>query len=192
MTRLPVRARPLKRARLARDLGRTGLLLAAVFTAVTWAALAFTFAPARALLDRADTQLTALDARLADAQTALAPFDVLARPETLEAVQGLGDLARRAQAAPLLDLVIPPDTLEGAVTLTREWETALNARPPLPALQAARADVQGWQARVQTLRVRLTGIALLTGALLTLLCAWFAAGQWALWRWAEDQLNPSS
>lgn len=144
MTRLPVRARPLKRARLARDLGRTGLLLAAVFTAVTWAALAFTFAPARALLDRADIQLTALDARLADAQTALAPFDVLARPETLEAVQGLGDLARRARAAPLLDLVIPPDTLEGAVTLTREWETALSARPPLPALQAARADVQGW------------------------------------------------
>ncbi|MCD0167642.1 hypothetical protein IHN58_18530 [Deinococcus sp. 12RED42] len=43
-----------------------------------------------------------------------------------------------------------------------------------------------WQTRVQALQRRLTGLGVGLGTLITLLCAWFAAGQVALIRLTGD------
>ncbi|MCD0171742.1 hypothetical protein, partial [Deinococcus sp. 23YEL01] len=72
------------------------------------------------------------------------------------------------------------------VTLARQWETDLRGRPPLPTLTDARRSVTEWQAHVQALQRRLTGLGVGLGLLVTLLCAWFAAGQAALIRLAAE------
>ena len=174
------------RARLARTFGLTGLWLALVLTVGAWLGLWLTLAPARAALNAADAQLLTLNTQLTEARRTLAPLDPLGRPETLEAVQALAGLARGAQASAVLGAVLPEQTLRDAVTLTGQWETALRMRPPLPALAEAQQTVQDWRGRVQFLRGRLTLTLVAFGLVFTLLGAWFAAGQWALYRLASE------
>lgn len=177
-----------KRLLLAREFGRTGVWLALVLTVCGWLSLAALLAPTRAALAQAQTQLLELDARLADAQATLAPFDLLSRPELLGTVQTLNHLARRAGETPLVSTMFGQDKLRDAVTLTGDWQATLQDRPPLPALGEARAAVQGWQARVAQFHERLTLLALGAGLLFTLLGAWFALGQWALYQQAQAGL----
>lgn len=178
-----------KRLRLAREFGRTGVWLALVLTVSMWMAVAVALTPARTALGSAERQLLELDARLADAQTTLAPFDVLARPETLGAIQTLNDLAERAQALPLVDTMFGQQNLRDAVTLTADWQTTLRNRPPLPALNEARQEVQDWRGRVKGFQERLTFIGLAFCLLFTLLGTWFGAGQWALYQRATERLR---
>lgn len=180
------------RLRAARQLGLTGLWLAAVFTVGAWLGMALTLAPARAALNVAGTQLQALETRLGEAQTALAPFDLLARPQTLEAVQALARLAQDAQNNPLLGYVVPEGVRRDAAALTATWETALRDRPPLPALADAQRAVRGWRGHVAFLQGRLTLTLVAFGVIATLLGAWVAAGQWALYRLADERLCRAS
>lgn len=178
-----------KRYRLARTLGLTGVWLAVALTLIAWLGVFVTLTPARLALQQAEAQLGTLDHQLEGAQAALAPFDLLSRPETLSAVQTLGQLAQGAQRTPLVGLLLDPAALNSAVTLTRDWEVTLKDRPPLPALTDARGTVQGWQARLHTWQRHLTWLGLGFGLLFTLLGAWFAAGQVALYRAAERHLR---
>lgn len=174
------------RCRALRRLGVTGVWLAAVLTVGAWLGVLLALAPARAGLAQADRTLVALDAQLAAAQATLAPFDVLARPGTLDAVHTLSELAGAAQRTPLLGLLFPAGSLADGQALARQWEDTLRARPPLPALGDARQQVDGWRAAVRALHLRLTWLGVGLGALVTLLCAWFAAGQVALIRLAGE------
>ncbi|GGR51644.1 hypothetical protein GCM10008959_11150 [Deinococcus seoulensis] len=171
-----------RRRRALRRLGITGLWLAALLTLGAWLGVFLALAPARAALNGAAQSLGTLDRQLADAQATLAPLDLLGRPETQEAARTLRTLAEAARRTPLLDVFIPPATLDAGVNLAREWETGLRDRPPLPALAEARRSVSEWLARVQALQRRLTWLGVGLGALVTLLCAWFAVGQVALIR----------
>lgn len=165
-----------------------GVWLALVLTVAAWLALALALTPVRAALHGAEQQLAELDSRLADAQTTLAPFDLISRPEALGAVRTLNSLAQQAETTPIVNSLFGKEHLRDAVSLTGQWETALQDRPPLPALTDAREAVQDWKTRVQHFRERLTLLALGAGFLFTLLGAWFAAGQWALCRQAQEQL----
>ena len=86
----------------------------------------------------------------------------------------------------MVGAVLPDQTLRDAVTLTGQWESALQMRPPLPALAEAQQTVQDWRGRVQFLRGRLMLALVAFGSVFTLLGAWFAAGQWALYRLASE------
>lgn len=174
---------------LAREFGRTGVWLALVLTVSAWVSVGLTLAPARAALNGAQHQLSELDSRLQDAQAALAPFDLLSRPETLGAVKTLNDLAKQAESIPLVNHLFGKDNLRDAVALTADWEQNLQDRPPLPALADAREAVQDWRTRVQHFQERLTLLALGACVLFTLLGAWFAAGQWALYQQASQGLR---
>lgn len=178
--------RRVRRRRALRRLGVTGLWLAALLTVGAWLGVFLALAPARAALNGAAQSLGTLDRQLADAQATLAPLDLLGRPETQDAARTLRTLAEAAQRTPLLDVFISPATLDAGVTLARQWETDLRGRPPLPTLTDARRSVTEWQAHVQTLQRRLTGLGVGLGLLVTLLCAWFAAGQAALIRLAAE------
>lgn len=177
-----------RRLVLAREFGRTGVWLALVLTVSGWLSVAALLAPAHAALAQAQTQLLELDARLGHAQSTLAPFDLLSRPELLGTVQTLNNLARRAGETPLVNTMFGQDNLHDAVKLTGDWQAALQDRPPLPALAEARTAVQNWQARLAQFRERLTLLALGVGLLFTLLGAWFALGQWALYQQAQAGL----
>ncbi|CAM3517912.1 hypothetical protein [Deinococcus frigens] len=175
-----------RRPRLARTLGLGGLWLAAALVLAVWVGVFTALIPARAVLERTDRQLLTLETRLADAQATLAPFDPLAGPQTLGAVQALNRLAVGARAAPFLDRAFGPEALNAAVTLTAGWEEALKTRPPLPALAEARAAAADGRASVRRMGRRLTLGAWALCGLVTLLGAWFAAGQWALYRLALE------
>ena len=177
-----------KRLRLAQEFGRVGVWLALVLTVSLWFGTFAVLTPVRAALTTAHGQLLELDARLANVQDTLAPFDALSRPETLAAVNTLNDLAVTAQKTPLIDSMFGKQNLQDAVNLTAQWQETLQDRPPLPALVDARNAVQGWQARVQALQERLTFMGLGFCVLFTLLGAWFAAGQWALYQRATERL----
>lgn len=176
-------------ARLARGLAATGVWLAAVLTVSVWTFTLTAQVPAHAALDRAGTQLAALDARLGEAQRALAPLDPLTRPETFRTVRALNVLAQTARETPLLEQVFGTQTLADAASLTADWERALAARPPVPALTEARAEVAGWLARVGAARHRLTLTVWGVNAVTLILGVWFAAGQVALYRAADRQLR---
>lgn len=176
-------------ARLARGLGLGGLVLAVLFTALLWTLTLGFQGTARATLTQADANLAALDTQLAGAQSALAPLDVLARPEALAAVRALHRLAEDARAAPLLQQLVSPRTLADAATLTGGWERALAERPPLSALAGARAGVQTWRDRVRVMQRRLTLTVWTVNLVTLLLGGWFAAGQVALVRAAERRLG---
>ncbi len=176
-----------RRDRAARRLGLTGLWLAALLTVGAWLGVWVTLAPARATLRDAQATLTRLDGQLADVQASLAPLDVLARPEALEAARTLERLSEAARTVPLLTTLFPDGTLTRSADVARDWRAALEDRGAWPALADARAQVQGWQAQLRALSTRLTLLAVGGAALLTLLCAWFAAGQLALIRLSRPQ-----
>ncbi|MDV6372994.1 hypothetical protein [Deinococcus arenicola] len=178
-----------RRHRLARRVGLGGLWLAAVLVLSAWLGVFITLIPLRAALERTDQQLVTLETRLGAVQATLAPFDPLADPQTLEAVGALRRLAEGARAAPFLDRALGKDALDSAVTLTTGWETALRTRPPLPALAEARESAAAWRQTVQRTATQLTLGAWALCGLFTLLGAWFAAGQWALYRLAGERLS---
>lgn len=180
-----------KRLRLAREFGRVGVWLALVLTVTLWVGTFAVLTPVRATFMGAQEQLTELDARLANVQATLAPFDALSRPETLAAVNTLNDLAETVQRTPVIDSLFGRQNLQDAVNLTAQWQDTLQDRPPLPALADARQGVQDWQVRVKALQERLTFIGVAFCLLFTLLGAWFAAGQWALYQQATERLGDS-
>ncbi|WP_418514473.1 hypothetical protein [Deinococcus sp. RM] len=171
-----------RRDQAARRLGLTGLWLAGLLTLGAWLGVWATLAPARATLRDAQATLTRLDGQLADVQATLAPLDVLARPEALEAARTLEALSEAAGRVPLLTTLFPDGALTRSADAARDWRAALEDRAAWPALADARAQVQGWQAQLRALSARLTLLVVGGAALLTLLCAWFAAGQLALIR----------
>ncbi|NTY00442.1 hypothetical protein [Deinococcus sp. JMULE3] len=171
-----------RRDRAARRLGLSGLWLAGLLTLGAWLGVWATLAPAQAALRDAQVTLTRLDAQLASVQDTLAPLDVLARPETLDAARTLEALSETARSVPLLTTLFPDGALTRSADAARDWRAALEDRAAWPALQDARAQVQAWQAQLRTLTTRLTLLTVGGAALLTLLCAWFAAGQLALIR----------
>ena len=177
-----------KRLRLAQEFGRVGVWLALVLTVTLWFGTFAVLTPMRAALNSAHGQLLELDARLQNVQDTLAPFDALSRPETLVAVNTLNDLALTAQQTPLIDNLFGKQNLQDAVNLTAQWQDMLQDRPPLPALADARKAVQGWQTRVTALQERLTMLGVGFCLLFSLLGAWFAAGQWALYQQARERL----
>ncbi len=176
-----------RRDRAARRLGLTGLWLAGLLTLGAWLGVWVTLAPARATLRDAQATLTRLDGQLADVQASLAPLDVLARPEALEAARTLERLSEAARTVPLLTTLFPDGALTRSADAAHDWRAALEDRGAWPALADARAQVQGWQAQLRALSTRLTLLAVGGAALLTLLCAWFAAGQLALIRLSRPQ-----
>ena len=180
-----------KRLRLAQEFGRVGVWLALVLTVTLWFGTFAVLTPMRAALNSAHGQLLQLDARLQNVQDTLAPFDALSRPETLVAVNTLNDLALTAQQTPLIDNLFGKQNLQDAVNLTAQWQDTLQDRPPLPALADARNAVQAWQGRVKALQERVTLMGLGFCVLFTLLGAWFAAGQWALYQRASERLSSS-
>ncbi|WP_135229763.1 hypothetical protein [Deinococcus fonticola] len=177
-----------KRLHLAQEFGRVGVWLALVLTVSLWFGTFAVLTPVRAALTSAHGQLTELDARLQGVQDALAPFDALSRPETLAAVDTLNGLAQLAQRTPVIDTMFGQQNLQDAVNLTAQWQDTLQDRPPLPALADARKAVQGWQTRITALQERLTMLGVGFCLLFSLLGAWFAAGQWALYQQARERL----
>ena len=105
-----------RRDRAARRLGLTGLWLAALLTVGAWLGVWVTLAPARATLRDAQATLTRLDGQLADVQASLAPLDVLARPEALEAARTLEVLSEAAGRVPLLTTLFPDGALTRGTT----------------------------------------------------------------------------
>lgn len=172
----------LSRPRLLRRLGVTGLWLAALLTLGAWLGVWAVLSPARATLHGAQVSLAQLDARLARTQETLAPLDVLARPEALDAARTLETLSEAARTVPLLTTLFPDGALTRSADAARDWRAALEDRAAWPALDATRAQVQAWQAQLRTLTTRLTLLTVGGAVLLTLMCAWFAAGQLALIR----------
>lgn len=172
----------LSRPRLLRRLGVTGLWLAALLTLGAWLGVWAVLSPARTTLHGAQVSLAQLDARLARTQETLAPLDVLARPEALDAARTLETLSEAARTVPLLTTLFPDGALTRSADAARDWRAALEDRAAWPALDATRAQVQAWQAQLRTLTTRLTLLTVGGAVLLTLMCAWFAAGQLALIR----------
>ncbi|MFC4638110.1 hypothetical protein [Deinococcus hohokamensis] len=172
--------------RAARRLGRTGLWLSAVLVGALWTGLGLTLVPAQVAVQETGQQLRQLDRQLGEVEQVLSPLDSLGRPQTLAAVRALGQLARTAQGTPVVDMLLGQDTLGDAVTLTRRWEQTL-AQPPSGRLTGARALVQRWQRQVETAGKRLIWTALALGLVGTLAVGWFAAGQWALFRYAGQE-----
>lgn len=179
-----VRAR--KRLALARTLGLSGLLLSLLCVVGVWVGGALAFVPVQATLHTTQTQLGHLNTQLVQVETAVAPLDALVRPEAQSAVQTLGELARSAQRTPLLGTVFGAENLQRAADLTAQWETVLAGRLPVAqTLTDTRAQLQIWEQWLTRLEQGLRLGALAVGAVLTLLVAWFAAGQWALYRLAS-------
>ncbi|GGK24049.1 hypothetical protein GCM10008955_17040 [Deinococcus malanensis] len=175
--------------RLARTLGITGLGLSVTVTVATWLGLLMTLAPAQKSLDLALAQLERLESQLATVQRTLAPLEQLGRPQTVAAVRTLADLTQTAQRTPLAGALLGQEMLGNAVALTRAWEEALSQGPGLTGLTEARQTVRHWQEQVRSARRTLDWMAVALGLLVTLLCAWFAAGQWMLYRHAREQLG---
>lgn len=172
---------------MARTLGLSGLLLSALLVTGIWVGGGLAFVPVQATVHTAQTQLGHLNAQLVQVETALAPVDALVRPEAQSAVQTLGELARSAQRTPLLGTVFGADNLQRAADLTAQWQSVLDGRLPVAqTLTDTRAQLQTWQLRLTQLEQGLRLGALAAGAILTLLVAWFAAGQWALYRLARE------
>lgn len=175
--------------RAARALGLTGVWLSAVVTVVTWLGLLMILAPAQKSLEHASIQLERLEAQLVITQRTLAPLDQLGRPQTAAAVRVLADLAQTAQGSRLARAVLGQEVLSNAVILTRAWDEALSRRSGLTGLREARQMVGHWQEQLQRAQRKLRWSALALGMLVTLLCAWSAAGQWMLYRHAREQLG---
>ncbi|WP_261663382.1 hypothetical protein [Deinococcus sp. Marseille-Q6407] len=194
MTPAPTRPRPPAAFwRLARLLGGLGIGLSVLLTLGTWG-LTLIFAPQLAhWLDQASAGLTNLNTGLEQLTASLAPLDLLARPETLDAVRTLGDLAAQARSAPIIGLFLSQNgvtdqALQGLQTVAGNWAELLEHRPSLPQLRAEQAEVQGWLTRVQQARQWLTPAVWLLNLGALLLGLWFLAGQWALMRLAGEQL----
>ncbi|MFC4426683.1 hypothetical protein [Deinococcus navajonensis] len=176
----------MKRRPLARHLGLTGLWLSLVVLVGLWVAVGLTLVPARLALQEAGTQLTQLDRQLREVEQALLPLDTLGRSQSLAAARSLGQLARTAQDTPVVMALVGQDTLNDALTLTDQW-TRMLAQAPSGRLAGARARVQSWQRHVHAAQHRLTWNTLIVGLVGTLLVVWFAAGQWALYRYAAGE-----
>lgn len=195
MTRPPTRSRlPAGFWRLARLLGALGTGLAALLTLGTWG-LTLTLLPVLSgWLSQAEAGLTAVDTNLAQLTASLEPLDILARPETLAAVRSVGNLADRAQEAPLIGLFLTQNgvteqALREFQTVTDNWATLLENRPSVPELRAQQAEVQTWLERTHAAQRLLTPAAWLLNLGSLLLGAWFLAGQWALMHLAGERLT---
>lgn len=176
-----------KRLALARTLGLGGLVLSVLLVTGIWVGGALALVSVQTTLHTAQTQLGHLNTQLGQVETALAPVDALVRPEAQSAVQTLGELVRSAQRTPLLGTVFGAENLQRAADLTAEWETALKGRlPATQSLTDTRVQLQTWQSLLTRLEQSLRLGALAVGGILTLLVAWFAAGQWALYRLARE------
>ena len=88
---------PRKRWRLLQLLGGVGVGLAALLVLGTWGLTLLLGPMIGEWLSQASAGLTTLDNNLSSLITALEPLDILARPETLGAVQALGELAERVE-----------------------------------------------------------------------------------------------
>ncbi|MFC6616758.1 hypothetical protein [Deinococcus radiophilus] len=87
---------------LARVLGTVGIGLALLLMLGTWG-LTLTFAPMiGGWLNQAEVGLSNMNTNMGNLINSLEPLDILARPETLDAVRSLGNLAERARQAPLI------------------------------------------------------------------------------------------
>lgn len=195
MTKAPTRSRfPAGFWRLARLLGGLGTGVSALLTLGIWG-LTLTFLPViGSWLTQAEAGLSVLNTNLSNLVASLEPLDVLARPETLAAVRSVGDLADRAQQAPLIGAFlnqngVTAQALSEFQTVTDNWATLLEDRPSVPELRAQQADVQAWLERAQTAQRWLTPIAWALNLGTLLLGAWFLAGQWALMRLAGERLT---
>lgn len=194
MTAAPPAARsPRALWTLARLLGGLGLGLALLLTLGTWG-LTLTLAPLLGgWLEQAAGGLGTLNGNLNNLIAAVEPLDILARPETLEAVRSLGDLSAQAREAPLIGAFLNSngvtDAALGEVQMVADnWATLLESRPSVPELRGQQAEVQAWLERVQAAQRWLTPLVWLLNLGSLLLGLWFAAGQWALMRLAGERL----
>ncbi len=85
-----------------------------------WVRGALALVPLRATLTAVGTQLTTLDAQLAQVQAAVTPLDALMRPGAQGAAHTLGKLARTAEHTPLLGTVFGAGNLRSAAELTAQ------------------------------------------------------------------------
>ncbi|WP_189643653.1 hypothetical protein [Deinococcus piscis] len=179
--------------RLVRLLGGLGTGLAALLTLGTWG-LTLTLLPVLSTwLSQAEAGLSTVNTNLTQLMASLEPLDILARPETLAAVRSVGDLADRAQEAPLIGAFLTQNgvteqALREFQTVTDNWVTLLESRPSVPELRSQQAEVQTWLQRTQTAQRWLSPAAWLLNLGALLLGAWFLAGQWALMRLAGERL----
>ncbi len=177
-------------ASLARSLALSGVWLSIFLILSIWVGVVAFLAPAKVALNEAGEQLLQLDNRLTQVQSALTSFDVLTRPEAKKATHSLGVLAQQAQSLPVLQFVLPPETLKEAVILTKQLETAVNTSSPLPALNNTRSNVFLWKERVLSIQKVLTSVVVGIAGLLTFFCLWFALGQIALYRSMTRRIRP--
>lgn len=179
---------------LARVLGTVGIGLALLLMLGTWG-LTLTFAPMiGGWLNQAEVGLSNMNTNMGNLINSLEPLDILARPETLEAVRSLGNLAEQARQAPLIGAFLTQNgvtaqALNEVQLVTDNWATLLEDRPSVPELRAQQADIQAWLKRTRTAQAWLTPLTwgLNFGSLL--LGLWFMAGQWALLRAASRRLE---
>lgn len=178
---------------LARLLGGLGIALALLLTLGTWGLTLTLVSVLGGWLEQAAAGLGTLNGNLNNLIAAIEPLDILARPETLEAVRSLGDLSAQAREAPLIGAFLNnngvTDAALGEVQMVADnWATLLESRPSVPELRGQQAEVQAWLTRVQTAQRWLTPAAWLLNLGSLLLGLWFAAGQWALMRLAGERL----
>lgn len=158
--------------------------------------LTLTYLPALgALAAQAEASLSALDSGLDSLISALGPLDLLARPETLDAVRTVGDLAAQARQAPLVGAWLQSNgvtdsTLAALAGAAGDWAAMLEQRPSMAELRQCQEGVQVALAGGQLLRDWLTPLAWALNLLMLPLGAWLVGGQWALYRLASEQLRP--
>lgn len=183
------------RLRTARFLGLTGVLLTALCVCAVWVGGWWLLTPGQAALRSAQGQLQTLAQTLQRAETSLAPLDEAARPQARQAVQGVLALTENLDGNPLLASLLArvgaglPD-LSAAGAALREWDRALAERPTLEGLTQTRLTAERWSERAAWVLSWFQAGVLGLCAGLTLLLAWFGAGQWALARLASERLAP--
>lgn len=178
---------------MLRLLGGVGLGLCALLVLGTWG-LTLTLGPKLGgYLAQADAALGTLDSNLTGLIDALEPLDLLARPETLDAVRALAHLAGQVEDSPFAGLLLGENAgmLDQWQAKLGTWESVLQNRPSVPALREQQAEVRLWLGRVHLAQSWLTPSIWLLNLSALALGAWFAAGQWALLRLANERLEAS-
>lgn len=176
------------RKAVARRLGRSGFIFSMGALFVVWILVALALGPVTHSLEGALSSLARLDQLATETAIQVAPIDRMFEPEMLGTVQTLHELSSAAQDNPLLESLIGAEKLEHTTQLTAQWRDAIHGRrtPLVGTIGRIQELIHGWQSILRGLQRWLGWGVVLIGCLLSFLCIWSAAAQWALYRWARQ------
>lgn len=182
------RRRRLRKA-MARRLGRSGMIFSGIVFVLIWIVTFILLGPVSHSLEGALTHLARLDQWAIETAQSVAPIDRLFEPEILGTVQALHEFSQTLQGMPFIEQFIGTEQLQNTTQLTGQWREAIHNRqtPLISSIHRFQQLIHIWQSILLALQKWLGVGVILIAFLLSFLCAWSAAAQWALYRWATRE-----